>query len=118
MVRQCYLKSANIESTIPKLFAIYSNSSHYFMIVHFIAVQFPQVCKSSNTKEKSTLKKSDSKKSFKSSISRKNKLSWKGNSNNPKIETTKPYRFRRPKHKTKVSIVFLIVHIPQHISGQ
>ena len=80
------------------------------MIVHFIAVQFPQVCKSSNTKEKSTLKKSDSKKSFKSSIPRKNKLSWKGNSNNPKIETTKPSKFRRPKRKTKVSIVFSESH--------
>ena len=98
-----------------KLFAIYSNSSYYFMIVCFIAVQFPQVCKSSNTKKKSTLKKSDSKHPLKSSISRKNKLSWKGNSNYQKIETTKPSRFRRPKRKTKVSIVFLIVLIQQHI---
>ena len=85
------------------------------MIVHFIAVQFPPVCKSSSAKEKSTLKKSDSKKPFKSSISRKNKLSWKGNSNNQKIETTKPSRFRRPKRKTKVSIVSLILLIQQHI---
>ena len=85
------------------------------MIARFIAVQFPPVCKSSNTKEKSTLKKTGSKKSLKSSISRKNKLSWKGNSNNQKIETTKPSRFRRPKRKTKVSIVFLIVLIQQHV---
>ena len=84
------------------------------MIVHFIAVQFPQVCKSSNTKEKSTLKKSDSKKLFKSGISRKSKHSWKGNSSNPKIETTKLSRFRRPKRKTKVSIVSLILLIQQH----
>ena len=83
------------------------------MFLHFIAVQFPQVCKSSNPKEKSRLKKFDSKQSFKSSIPRKNKLSWKGSSNNPKIETTKPSRFRRPKRKTKVSLVFLIVLIPQ-----
>ena len=76
------------------------------MIVHFIAVQFPQVCMSSNTKEKSKLKKSDSKHPFKSSISRKNKLSWKGNSNDQNIETTRPSRFRRPKRKTKVSLVF------------
>ena len=81
------------------------------MIVHFIAVQFPQVRNSSNTKEKSTLKKSYSKKPFKSSISRKNKPCWKRNSNNPKIETTKTSRFRRPKRKTKVSIVFPIVLI-------
>ena len=90
--------------------------ANYFMIVHFIAVQLPQVCKSLNTKEKSTLKKSNSKKSFKSSIPRKNKLSWKGNSNDQNIETTRPSRFRRPKRKTKVSIVFLIVLIQEIFS--